>query len=55
MSGTGLAATDNRADNGNHHSDWDARTEFTAAGFDEVSREQLDKIKARTMYNMIEP
>ena len=25
------------------------------AGFDEVSREQLDKIKARTMYNMVEP
>ena len=26
-----------------------------SAGFDEVSREQLDKIKARTMYNMVEP
>ena len=26
-----------------------------SAGFDDVSREQLDKIKARTMYDMVEP
>jgi hypothetical protein len=33
---------------------WEANSQLTA-GFDEVSREQLDKIKARTMYNMVEP
>ena len=34
--------------------DWEGASQLTA-GFDEVSREQLDKIKARTMYNMVEP
>jgi hypothetical protein len=34
--------------------DWEGASQMTA-GFDEVSREQLDKIKARTMYNMVEP
>jgi hypothetical protein len=34
--------------------DWENTSQLTA-GFDEVSREQLDRIKARTMYNMVEP
>ena len=38
-----------------HGGDWEGASQITGAGFDEVSREQLDKIKARTMYNMVEP
>ena len=34
---------------------WDSSMTDATFGFDEVSREQLDKIKARTMYNMVEP
>ena len=34
---------------------WDSSMTETSFGFDEASREQLDKIKARTMYNMVEP
>ena len=33
----------------------DSASSMVSAGFDDVSREQLDKIKARTMYNMVEP